>query len=173
MKPAITEAELAAYIAGKKSARRAMRIGGALAVVALLVSGVAFAAQYSGIDLLPRWMKAGAFIGTTATAADLNKLVDTRKGIAVWDFPALGGGGVACSDSATLTMTGVAFTDTCLASTDLGMDGGSAALYLNAKFSCRSVTNGVVFRACYDQADAGTPGTMDLPDAGLFARTFR
>jgi hypothetical protein len=96
-----------------------------------------------------------------------------RRGTATWDFPALGGGGVNCSDSATLAVPGCAFGDVCLASTDLGMDGGSAALYLNATFSCRAVNNGTVFRACAWAADAGTPGTIDLPDAGLFARCLK
>ncbi len=114
---------------------------------------------------------------TTKGVATVSDGTDWRSmspqlGIATWDFPPLGGGGVNCAESATLAKTGAAYTDACLATTDLAMDGGSALLYLNATFSCRALTNGVVFKACAWAADGGTPGTLDLPDAGYFARVI-
>lgn len=169
-----------------------------LAILALIASGVVAAASVN-IDynivyqaLFRPWSRTTAqlpaasawtgYVAYDSTKSALaysngsawvsNGFASVGPGIAKWDFPALGGGGVNCADSATLAMTGVAYGDGCVASTDLGMDGGSVALYLNATFSCYAKTNGVVFRACAWAADAGTPGALDLPDAGYFARVL-
>ncbi len=94
-----------------------------------------------------------------------------QVGIAKWKFPAIGGGNANYSESATLAITGVTYGDECDVSTDLGMDGGSVALYALAQFSCRAVTNGVVFRAETFASDAGD-SAIALPDAGYFARVW-
>lgn len=100
-------------------------------------------------------------------------VVGAQTGIAsgTWDFPALGNGELElpCAESATLTVPGTIIGDACLASSNLGQDGG-ARLIPTATLSCSAVTGGAVFQLCVRFTDAGT---YNLHDAGFTARTYR
>lgn len=91
-----------------------------------------------------------------------------------YDFPALAASntasanGIQCAESWNCTATGAAITDTCLASTNLGVDGGSALAQV-ATLSCRAVANAHIFKLCWQGNDAGT---YDLGDAGFYGRSI-
>lgn len=109
--------------------------------------------------------------GSAWVSSGLNALA---TGIVTWDFPALGGGGVNCAESRTVTITGAVTGDACLASADWGLDGGAVSvntLVTTGPF-CRTITNGAIVKMCAWAADAGTPGTVDLPDSGFFVRVI-
>jgi hypothetical protein len=96
-------------------------------------------------------------------------------GTTSWDFPPLSTAeplGVVCSETNPVTTTGAAMTDGCMASSDLGSDGG-AALLLEADLTCRvSATSRTIGRLC---VRSGTDGGIayNLHDAGFYFRTFR
>ncbi len=98
-----------------------------------------------------------------------NLIVDPRAEC-TYDFPALTDARVqlatVCAESWTCTATGATIGDTCLASSNLGADGGSA-LASTAQLRCRAVTNGVVFQLCNFTTDGGS---YDLGDAGFVGR---
>lgn len=157
-----------------KTLFRTLLIAGSLAI-----AGVAFAAAFpgpfGGIDGLPRWMKAGAFIGASATTSADNKISNSRACSLSYDFPEVNNnpvsGGPACLESSTASCPTVKIHDTCLISSNLGEDGG-AVLIREAQLSCRTVTDGVVAKLCVSFTDAGSSSKYDLGDAGFFFRTF-
>lgn len=96
----------------------------------------------------------------------------SARGFTAYDFPALGNGvdTLTCAESWAATVTGAAFGDGCLASADLGVDGGSR-LPNEVALSCSvSTTSAVKFKLCANYLDGGTYNALD---AGFFARTFR
>lgn len=88
-----------------------------------------------------------------------------------WDFPALGNTALdtPCSETANCNLPGAAIGDSCIAGTNLGVDGG-AVLLSTATISCRATTNAIVFKLCVSLTDAGS---YNLTDAGLFGRVIR
>lgn len=109
-------------------------------------------------------LDAGVVIGSAGA-----RITTSYTGARSWDFAAIGAGAINCEDSTAITVTGAALGDACLVSTMFGMDGG-ATQSIEASFSCYvSAANAAKVRACAFRADAGT---LDLPDAGYFVRTF-
>lgn len=107
---------------------------------------------------------AGIVIGPLGAAIP-NSFTGSRS----WDFPALGGGAIHCSDSTAITVTGASFGDTCNVSTTFGADGG-AGPDVELQFTCYvSAANAAKVRACALHTDAGV---TDIADAGYFLRTF-
>lgn len=96
----------------------------------LLVSVVALAAVSSGpisIDGIQRWMKAGFYVGSTATSTTTNKVTRMLGNSATIDFTSTTAGRVF---SSSITVTGALAGDPCFVGTP------TAAAALKAKFGC-------------------------------------
>ncbi len=98
-----------------------------------------------------------------------SNLIVAPRGDCSWDFPAIGGGSDVCAESATCLAVGANYTDVCLVATNFGADGGDPAP-AHVTFSCRAITDGVIFKACHMAADSGTTPTTNLPDGGFVGR---
>lgn len=130
-------------------------------ILGLLIAAVAWAATYSGIDELPRYLKGGVFVGSGATSSSANKIATMKRCTLVYDFPSIPatGAGSACQDSAAATCTGVVFGD----QLSMGVDQVPPA-NLNGAFPVPyvSAADAVKVRVCNDSTDAGA---VDWPDA--------
>ncbi len=94
-------------------------------------------------------------------------------GATTYDFPSLdptvNGLGLPCAESWAVMATGAVLTDSCSASSNLGVDGG-AALLSTAQLSCRvSAANAAVLKLCVQLTDGGS---YNLGDAGFYVRVF-
>ena len=147
----------------------------AAALVGLLVGTAAWAVVETAFDRYatskPALFVKGVYVGPDTGAkkvqADtLNKRTAVRGVSTFYDFPAVGGAGAKCQESWTVTSAGTKIGDSCLASSNLGVDGG-AALSIDLDLGCRTITDGVIFRLCHhiDEVDAGT---INLADAGFY-----
>ncbi len=150
-----------------------MKISKKLLVLGLaLVAGVAIAAVTNPV-LVAQWFQGGLYVipkaNPTAVVA-ANKITSIYNATLGWNPPAVGGGGVTCSTSVPVTVTGAEWRDRCVPSIDLGQDGGDEPIGLVVK--CKAKTNAVVWEVCDMRADAGTPGAIDLPDSGFSATIF-
>ncbi len=114
----------------------------------------------------------GATAETKTNKVTMKNLYVEPRADCTWDFPALTDIrlvlATACAETATCNAPGAVIGDSCLAASNLGMDGG-AALHSDARLSCRAVTNGVVFQLCSFTSDGGS---YDLGDAGLVGRVI-
>lgn len=146
----------------------------------LLFSAVAFAIAERSFDryaqtkaaLFIKGLYVGPDVGSNKVQSDtLNKVTAIRRGYVAWDFPALSGtdglGGLECDETATTTVTGAKITDTCIPSSDLGVDGGDA-LNRDATLSCRAVTNGCIVKLCGPHATDAGVNNYNLHDAGFY-----
>ncbi|HEY1087543.1 MAG TPA: hypothetical protein VGE37_07610 [Archangium sp.] len=138
-----------------------------LALVAVLVLGsfIAWAAPGPVIDLVPRWLKAGLYIGPTATVATAakNKITTTVTADVDYDFPNTT---IVCNNSWNVTATGVKKGDPCMVGVG-PRDGGTAIVAANSNFlPIATADDTVVVRHC----PAGT--AIDPADAGYVVRCF-
>lgn len=132
-------------------------------ILGLLIAAVAWAATYSGIDELPRYLKGGVFVGSGATSSSANKVATMKRCTLVYDFPSIPatGAGSACQDSAAATCTGVVFGDQLL----LGVDQVPPVASTNngtMPMPFVSAADAVKVKVCNDSTDAGA---VDWPDA--------
>ncbi len=95
----------------------------------------------------------------------------TGFGSTSYDFPSLGNNALdtPCAESSSVTIPGALIGDGCMASSNLGSDGGSALLS-TAQLRCRATTGAGVLQLCVQLTDGGA---YDLGDAGFYLRTFR
>ncbi len=141
--------------------------------VALGLAGAAVAVPvFSGIDGLPRWLKAGAYFGSTTGGTAAARITSSGGGCTFYDFPAISntpGGAATSKNSWDITSTGSNFGDTCSVGTNFGADGGLGLLQ-EVIPSCQvTATNVAQVRVTAAFSDGGS---VDLPDAGWCVRTF-
>lgn len=128
------------------------------------VAAIAWAAPGPIIDVLPRWEKAGLFIGPTGSVATAskNKITTTVTADVDYNFPS---GTIVCTDTPATPATGVKAGDPCF----LGLgprDGGVQSIVaINSTFMAFSdAVDTVKVRHC----PAGT--AIDPPDSGFVVR---
>ena len=133
-------------------------------LVGVTFAAIAWAAPGPIIDLMPRWEKAGLFIGPTASVATAskNKITATVTADVDYNFPS---GTIVCTDTPATPAVGVKAGDPCF----LGMgprDGGVQSIVaINSTFMAFSdAVNTVKVRHC----PAGT--AIDPPDSGFVVR---
>lgn len=132
-----------------------MKIRNLLLLGVLAIATVAFAANVS-IDIAPRWMKTGAWFGTSSTAS--HKITNSKGASATIDFTSAYEG---VQFSSAITVTGAVVGDVC----EVGPTAAASALLADFKcyvtaadevkvtFEPRSVTIGQVALV------SGTPST--------------
>ena len=148
----------------------------------LVALGIAFVAGLASFlpPTIPLDVMGRAEAATPRTKAiehvspeQFNNLIIKPAGTCSWDFTAMSSSGETSltprRESATCLAVGCRITDSCHVSTDFGLDGGAAAS-TSVIFSCRAVTDGVVFAAAALQTDGGS---VDLADAGYTGRCSR
>lgn len=130
----------------------------------LVLAALAFAAPGPTIDVMPRWLRAGLYIGPTASVATAtkNRITNTVTADVDYNFPSAT---IVCNDSWTVTATGVKPGDPCF----LGLgprDGGVQSIVaINSTFMAFSdAVDTVKVRHC----PAGT--AIDPPDSGFVVR---
>lgn len=137
--------------------RRLVLVGVALAVVA--GAAIAWAAPGPIIDAVPRWMKAGLYVGSTGSVATAtkNKISAAPTVDVDYDFAS---STIVCTDTPAATATGVKKGDPCFVG--IGpRDGGTQIVTSNSVFTCFSdADNTAKLRHCAvgtaaDPADAG------------------
>lgn len=123
------------------------------------VAAIAWAAPGPIIDVMPRWEKAGLFIGPTATVATAakNKITATVTADVDYDFPSAT---IVCNDSTAVTATGAKLGDPCFVG--IGpRDGGAQIVTANSVFTAYvDAADSVKLRHCAvgtaaNPADAG------------------
>ena len=130
----------------------------------LVLAALAFAAPGPTIDVMPRWLKAGLYIGPTASVATAtkNRITNTVTADVDYDFPA---GTIVCTDTPATPAAGVKAGDPCF----LGLgprDGGVQSIVaINSTFMAFSdAVDTVKVRHC----PAGT--AINPPDSGFVVR---
>lgn len=140
-----------------------------IAVLALLVAGVVYAARDNFVDLVnsPKAQQfiSGIYIGSRAddpTSSTLNKMATHLCATKVYDFPTLGGASAAldtvCAESSALTITGCGFGDRI----SMGIDQAPVNAFGNLN-AYLSAANTAKVRACAVGITDG--GSFDMPDA--------
>lgn len=129
------------------------------ALVALVVSGVAFAAAgtIGSIDQMARWMKGGQYVGSTASSG--NFVSKSLGASLVFAFPADGGP----QDSPAITVTGASIGDPCFVGAQPHVTAG-----IITQFGC--------FVSAADTVKIhqapGTSTTASIADAGFYVRVI-
>ncbi len=153
-----------------------MKTARLVALALLLGAGVTFAVNTVPVDL-PQLFRGGLWIlpsSLNAQITNANKItrsLGSTPATTAWDFPVIGLNDLdtPCRVSGLMPMTGVKWGDTCDVQSDLGMDGGAAALPDTVLLTCKSKNNGAVVKLCALFTDAGT---YDAADGGFWIRTF-
>lgn len=131
----------------------------------LMLAAIAWAAPGPIIDLVPRWAKAGLYLGPTASVATAaaNRLTTTVTADIDYDFAS---STIVCTDTPAHTTTGVKKGDPCFVGVG-PRDGGTAIVTDNSVFmAIATADNAVKLRHC-------AVGTAANPvDAGYVVRCF-
>jgi len=135
-----------------------------LLLVTTLLAAVAFgaASTIGAVDASARWMKSGAFFGTTAGKTPGNRVSAAYSGSIAFDFANVT---ITCEDSTGITVTGAVAGDACFVGPPTTISGAGTGLH--STFSCYvSAADTVKVRHC-------AAGTADNPaSATYYVRVF-